>query len=116
MNREPAANYRRYLPADYRKREVVVSRSTAGRYDVGSCWDGGSRSSFQLIRNNQCRSVTKDSSSPFNRGLDTHIETLPGDVIVETGVFCGKAATAHITFIDAAPRLEPVEEMLESFK
>lgn len=91
---------RNYLPSGYRKRSVIVSK-IQGPYlaSVGSSWDGGSKDSFTLIDEQGRHSDVSVPDSPFNGKPNTKLEVKSGQVLVSHGVFCGKPATAHITFV-----------------
>lgn len=99
MNIEPAEAHRKYLPDGYRKHKVIVSRRAPGKAQVRSYWDGGSRYEFTLIRDGIRTGVTQ-SINPLHPPGDTHIELQAGDVLVQTGIFCGKTATAIITYVE----------------
>lgn len=101
MNIEPAEAHRKYLPDGYRKRKVIVSRRAPGKAQVRSYWDGGSRSYFSLVRNGVHSGVTRDINPLHAPDRDdTCIELIAGDVLVQTGIFCGKKATAIITYVE----------------
>lgn len=99
MNIESANDHRKYLPDGYRKRKVIVSRREPGKAQVRSYWDGGSRYEFTLIRNGIRTGVTQ-SINPLHPPGDTRIDLSAGDVLVQTGIFCGKTATAIITYVE----------------
>lgn len=105
---KPAQEYSRWLPSGYRKRQVRVQRVTGPRKArVTSYWDGGSIDYFTLHRGGRAIPVSK--APPFPVFEERYEELQPGDVLVETGKFCGKQATAIITFVDApaVPVSEP---------
>lgn len=94
----PASDFRKYLPSDYRKKKVMVSRDVKPHAaSVNSYWDGGSISYYTLYRGGR---ETPVSESPgFPAFTNQTIDLLPGDVFVKTGIFCGKPGYAFITFI-----------------
>lgn len=97
MNKEPTQAHRRYLPVDYRKQNVFVTRVKApAKQNVLSYWDGGSRDYFTLHRAGKVNHV---SASPF-QGEAASVELQTGDVLVRTGVFCGKPATAEVVYVE----------------
>jgi hypothetical protein len=102
MNIESANNHRAVLPAGYKKHKVIVARYPAPyKANVRSYWDGGSCSYYTLIRGGGQFNVTKPIN-PLHPPADTSIELQAGDVLVQTGIFCGKKATAVITYVEAA--------------
>jgi hypothetical protein len=101
MNIESANDHRAVLPAGYRKHKVIVARYPAPyKAQVRSYWDGGSRYEFTLIRNGIRTGVTQ-SINPLHPPGDTRIELQAGDVLVQTGIFCGKTAAAIITYVES---------------
>jgi hypothetical protein len=104
---KPASEFAKYLPHGYRKRTVFVDRRPAGPQNVASYWDGGSRACFTLHRGGGAQPVGVDPHSHGMRACEMELQ--PGDVLVEHGTFCGKTATARITFVELAPvPAEPV--------
>lgn len=99
---EPVAAHRKYLPEGYRKHKVIISRRAPGPARVASYWSGGSRSYYTLFRNGDAIPVTK-SINPLHPPADLDIDLLHGDVLVQTGTFCGKTATAVITYVEPLP-------------
>ena len=94
----PSAEFRKYLPSDYRKKTVVVSRDVAPHAaSVNSYWSGGSCSYYTLYRGG--REVPVSRNPGFPKFVNQTVDLQPGDVLVETGFFCGKTSTARITFI-----------------
>lgn len=66
----------------------------------GTYWDGGSRSTYTAVRLVDGFSLGAPQYAPpqFGGPRDTPVVEIPaGVVIVETGVFCGKPATASVT-------------------
>ncbi len=100
-NRVPVApEHRRYLPDGYRKREVYVEEAKAGaRVRVDSYWDGGSRDYYTLYRNGVGRPVASGNCGIGHFNPEDKLELLAGDVLVRTGVFCGKTSCATLTFV-----------------
>lgn len=94
----PASAFRQYLPADYRKKTVLVALDVPPRSaSVNSYWDGGSRADYTLYRDGKAHSVAR--SPGFPKFENQTIELQPGDVFVSHGISCGKPATAYIMFI-----------------
>ena len=99
--KEPAAPYRgKYLPASYRKPNVFTERVPSGTTrNVDSYWDGGSRDNYELHRNGTV-TVPTNGNCGIGVYVDRPLVLEKGDVLVRTGVFCGKTSTATITFVD----------------
>jgi len=96
----PASAFKQYLPGDYRKKTVSVALDAKPHAaSVNSYWDGGSRSYYTLFRDGASHAVGR--SPGFPKFENQTLELTPGDVLVRTGVFCGRPATAHIMFIKA---------------
>ena len=95
---ELASVHARYLPAGYRKRNVFVSIVQPGaRRNVDSYWQGGSRDYFTLHRNGQAVAC-ENGNQGIGTYVDKPLELQAGDVLVRTGVFCGKTSTATVTY------------------
>jgi hypothetical protein len=65
----------------------------------GTYWDGGSRSTYTAINLETGRSLGAPQYNPPQFGgpkTDPIVEIPEGVAIVETGVFCGKTATASV--------------------
>jgi hypothetical protein len=64
---------------------------------VPSFWDGGSRSYWHFYKLSTGQCITLPSNHPaYEPGRPYTLKDLPDDcLLVETGVFCGKAMTAH---------------------
>ena len=57
-------------------------------------WSGGSRSEYQVYNVNTRKSSTPPQGSyPWTTPNDYTLK--PGDVLIETGMFCGKPKTPH---------------------
>lgn len=98
---ESAKKYTRFLPEGYRKHNVFVSRVKAPAHvNVSSYWSGGSKSYFVLYPGGTLavQSVGKDPGFPAKP--TPLLDLVAGDVLVESGTFCGKTATAKITFVE----------------
>jgi hypothetical protein len=114
----PAPEFRKYLPSDYRKKTVIVSRDVAPHAasvnSYCSYWGRGSISYYTLYRNG--RAVPVSRSPVFPRFKNQTLELQPGDVLVQTGFFCGKTATARITFIRAETHAETGTRLHEALR
>lgn len=94
----------------YRKRDAYVyarDMVTLG----GTYWDGGSRSTYTAVALDSGRTSAAEQFAPPQFG-DPRVAptvTLPdGIVIVKTGIFCGKTATAAVYVRpDNMPRMLP---------
>ena len=67
----------------------------------GTYWDAGSRSTYHAVRLADCFSLGAPQFDPAQFGGPSIAPTIAipvGVAIVETGVFCGKPATASVTF------------------
>ena len=89
------------LAADrtYRKHEAVIKVETHVTLS-GTYWDGGTRSTYTAVDLATHRSQGAPHYNPPQFGGPTASPevALPiGTVIVETGIFCGKKATAYIS-------------------
>ena len=66
----------------------------------GTYWDSGSRSTYTAVRLADGYSLGAPQYAPpqFGGPRETPVVEIPsGVVIVETGIFCGKPATASVT-------------------
>lgn len=98
--KESAKLHAAYLPHGYKKHNVFVRRVTLPyKAGVASYWSGGSKSYFVLYRAGQVTPVGQDPGFPAKPTLG--LELMAGDVLVESGTFLGKTATACITYVDA---------------
>lgn len=101
----PTAEFKKYLPSDYRKKKVSVVRNVEPyAASVNSYWDSGSITYYTLYRDGRATPVSKFPGFP--KFVNQTVELLPGDVLVETGFFSGKTSTARLTFIRAATAIE----------
>lgn len=84
---------------NYRKRTATIAItdkvSLYGRY-----WDGGSRTTWYIIRGNSVEQVQSRNDYPFT-APDQEVDlTNPKDgtvvMVVSSGTFCGKPATATL--------------------
>lgn len=81
----------------YRKREAYVEVSSS--VNVESYWDGGSKSDFMLVNETGRRIELKEGGGPFSKNPHgNHHVMQPGEILIETSVFCSKTGTAHIHF------------------
>jgi len=112
----PASAFRHLLPSDYRKKTVAVYLDyPAGHKSVNSYWDGGSRTYYTLYPRGGARPVEVSKNPGFPGFKNQTVDLCPGDVMVETGIFCGKPATARIYFI-VAPKVVAEEAPGEAFR
>lgn len=86
-----------------RKRTVFVSfQSKPSVSTHGTWWDGGSKNEYSVINLvNGANSHVGAPSSPFSGGpssVDVACGPLSG--VLQTGWFCGKAATLHLHLCD----------------
>ncbi len=84
----------------YRKHHVYVTVSKS--VNVNSYWDGGSIENFTLVHKNNPRMPLRilegqTPNTPANPHGSDHV-LLPGEIIIQTGVFMGKPATACVHF------------------
>lgn len=66
----------------------------------GTYWDGGSRSTYTAVRLLDCFNIGAPQYDPPQYGgprVSPTVEIPDGIAIVETGIFCGKKATASVT-------------------
>ena len=86
-------NLRKLLPSGYRKRTVriVVTDSVS---PFGYWWDGGSRTDWSHYRKGQRQSIVLPGY-PFTESAPS-IEIDEHNIVVTSGTFCGKTATACI--------------------
>lgn len=82
-----------------RKRRVIMSRPATTVTLSGTYWSGGSRSDYWLVdlNTNQAQPLAHANPSQFGGPVqDPEIQLQPNQVVVKTGVFCGKPATPTI--------------------
>lgn len=94
-----AKEFKRYLPASYRKRNVRIrAAETVGLYDLN--WSGGTRSTYTVYTiDGQMVSDTSRYSAlhPWdNKAEGTKLPIPEGFLVVMTGHFCGKESTATL--------------------
>lgn len=83
----------------YRKKNAFVSVREKVSLD-GTFWDGGSRSTYTAVNLATFASAGAPHYSPPQFGgprVTPEVPVPEGFVIVETGIFCGKTATAHVS-------------------
>lgn len=96
----PAKLFRKYLPSHYTKRDVYVKLTDkVSLYNLN--WDGGSRYTYTALTIDGGRvagSTEKYSMmAPWNNPAEGMTMPVPsGYVVVQTGHFCGKQATAYL--------------------
>ena len=104
FDHQPAANWRRYLPRTYRKRTVRIEKAKVGdTIRIDSYWAGGSIDYYTLYRNNVAESVASSNHGIGNYDPNDRLVLQAGDVLVRTGVFCGRTSEATITLVEALP-------------
>jgi hypothetical protein len=85
-----------------RKKKVFIHKSEKVTCS-GTYWDGGSRSSYILVKNGQSVPVAGTGAPQFNGGRpETVLDLDENTFAVEVGVFCGKPATPAIYLHPAA--------------
>jgi len=91
-----------FLPIPYRKRSVFVYAYDTDedfQQSINSYWDGGSKSYYTMLETaNPGRNIplTTDPTTNFPKFTDRSVRVPLGYCILESGVFCGKTATAKI--------------------
>lgn len=74
---------------------IVECRATVNTY--GTWWDGGSKEEYRFVRlaDGVCRS-SGAPTQPFGPVTSVELTLTPGEVVVQTGTFCGKPSTMHV--------------------
>lgn len=95
----PAKEFKRFLPTDYRKRNVrVCAAESVTLLDLN--WSGGTRSTYTILTmtGEPVSSTARYSAlTPWDNYAEGKSLPIPeGFVVVETGFFCGKQSTARI--------------------
>jgi hypothetical protein len=90
------------LAADpsYKKKSVFVSSSETISIG-GTYWSGGSKSTYHAVKLDTLAVLQGKQFNPPQFGgpaVNPEVAIPAGVAIIETGIFCGKTATAHITF------------------
>jgi hypothetical protein len=78
----------------------------------GTYWDGGSRNTYTAVQLGSLRTVEGKRVDPpqFGGGTPAPINLVPGVVVVEHSIFCGKDMGLHIYVHPSdAPRVLPAE-------
>lgn len=102
LTQDSPKNHQQYLPSGYRKKSVSVAKVNAPyTTDVSSDWSGGSKSYYTLYKGGVGNGEPVGGSS-WGKTPDNFpkITLEAGDVLVKSGVFCGKTATANITYCE----------------
>ena len=99
MNRYPAKQFKRFLPRDYKKRDVVIiENGKVTLHDLN--WSGGTRLTYTVLdADGGPISDTKKYSdmAPWENPAEGVTLPIPlGAIVVCTGHFCGKTAIAYI--------------------
>lgn len=84
--------------ATYKKRKAFFSVRESVQLS-GTYWDGGSRSTYTAVRLSDGYALGAPQYDPPQFGGPRQAPTVSipsGVAIVETGVFCGKTAIAHV--------------------
>lgn len=101
---------RKLLPfVPTKKRSVFISFYEKVNL-TGNYYDGGSKSDYMLLKMNG-KKQTLTGKRPFWDGGDDDVTLEPGDIVLETGMFCGKTATPHVygRIADIVRRVHPHE-------
>ena len=86
----------RLMPAGYKKRKAFI-QSREKITLSNTYWDGGSRSSYTIVNIATGQITTCAQHAPPEFGGKTPVVEIDNDIaIIETGVFCGKPATASV--------------------
>ncbi len=88
----------RAVAPGYKKHKAFFSVSESVSIS-NTFWDGGSRSTYTAVRLSDGFSLGAPQYAPaaFGGPREAPTAAIPqGVAIVETGVFCGKTATAHV--------------------
>lgn len=89
-----------YYPSNAKARDLTDSRKKQFRFSSGhsivnvdSYWDGGSRSFYRVVNIDTGLSVEPQGNAPFGANGRLGYGLIKGDIVIETGTFCGKPAT-----------------------
>jgi hypothetical protein len=94
-------NHSQYLPSGYRKKTVIVSKVKAPyQKSIDTDWSGGLRSYYALYKQGKGTGESVGGGS-FGWRETPKITLEAGDVLVESGIFCGKPMRAHIIYCEA---------------
>jgi hypothetical protein len=86
----------RLMPRGYKKRKAFI-QSREKITLSNTYWDGGSRSSYTIVNIVTGQITTCAQYAPPEFGGITPVIKIDDDIaIIETGVFCGKPATASV--------------------
>lgn len=98
MITKPAKEFSKYLPANYRKKNVFVTYVTPPyTQSLSVDWGGGSRDSYSVIRQNSSNHEPVGGSTWGKKPEDyPKVTLLAGDVLIQSGIFMGKSSTAHL--------------------
>jgi len=82
----------------YKKKTVFIQAYPPDtEYHIDSYWDGGSKTTYTLINLlGSCSFPTPEKSSKGYPG--NYYKLRPGEILLSTGFFCGKPATAGFAF------------------
>jgi hypothetical protein len=102
MITEPAKAHSRYLPYGYRKHNVFVTHCEPGTsISINTDWSGGSRDSYVLFSSPEDTNPKPIGSGAWGKSETPKITLEQGQILVQSGIFMGKTATAHIYYCDA---------------
>jgi len=80
----------------YKKRKAFIQSRTEKSLS-NTYWDGGSRSSYTIVNLSTGQVIPCPQNAPLHfNGTAPTIKIDDDTVIIETGVFCGKTATASV--------------------
>lgn len=89
-----------YFQATNRSRDLTGSRKKQFRFSPGattenvdSYWDGGSKSSYHVHNIDTGLAISPQGNAPFGAHGKLGYTLIKGDILIETGTFCGKPAT-----------------------
>jgi hypothetical protein len=86
----------RLMPVGYKKRKAFIQSRTEKSLS-NTYWDGGSRSSYTIVNIITGQITTCAQYAPPQFGGTEPVVEIDNDIaIIETGVFCGKPATASV--------------------
>jgi len=79
-----------------RKHKVIIHKASTVTCS-GTYWDGGSRSSYILVKNGRPVDIPSTGAPPFNGNRPETVLELDTDTYaVSVGTFCGKPATPSV--------------------
>lgn len=89
-----------YIPNSTKTKQLTGSRKRQCTFspghtsvNVNSYWDGGSKSSYVVFNIDSGMEVLPVGNAPFMTSGRLDYTLIIGDIVIETGTFCGKPAT-----------------------